>query len=308
MRATIKPWRIILAPSNLGLRPLRDGHEPGVWQAPGVLMEAGLRRLDNETAIELDRPSYSPASETGTRFRNGLAIRQFSLVLASAVEKVQALAQTPLVIGGDCSVLLGCLVAARQSGRCGLVHLDGHSDYVHSEDAVESRSPYSAAGMDLSLATGRGEALLTLWPGVSGPLVDDADAIQIGDREAHLDGDTLPPTIHRVDVHEALRLGPQHVVALVVDFVRRRALERVWIHLDLDVLDSAVMPAVDDPGRPGFDYAMLGSVLRGLLHDLPIIGIDVTIYDPDRDPAREHAKAIVACLMSSLVHVSEESP
>jgi arginase len=26
-----------------------------------------------------------------------------------------------------------------------------------------------------------------------------------------------------------------------------------WIHLDVDVLDQAVMPAVDSPGSPGID-------------------------------------------------------
>jgi len=38
--------------------------------------------------------------------------------------------------------------------------------------------------MDLALATGRGEALLTRWPGIDGPLVIDEDAVQIGERDA----------------------------------------------------------------------------------------------------------------------------
>ena len=40
----------------------------------------------------------------------------------------------------------------------------------------------AAAGMDFALATGRGEPLLTQWPGIDGPLVADADAFQIGER------------------------------------------------------------------------------------------------------------------------------
>jgi arginase len=33
---------LIRAPFNLGLRPLRPGHEPGTWRAPQALTDAGL--------------------------------------------------------------------------------------------------------------------------------------------------------------------------------------------------------------------------------------------------------------------------
>ena len=59
---------LILAPSNLGLRPLRPGHEPGTWRAPDALMQAGLAKavVPAET-IALARPAYDTKPQPGTR-------------------------------------------------------------------------------------------------------------------------------------------------------------------------------------------------------------------------------------------------
>src|SRR5262245_12828252 len=81
--AQTKNKSIVLAPSNLGLRPLEEGHEPGAWRAPQVLMDAGLARAINATEIiSLDRPKYEFEAQTGTRIRNGNSIRAFSLKLS----------------------------------------------------------------------------------------------------------------------------------------------------------------------------------------------------------------------------------
>jgi arginase len=63
-------------------------------------------------------------------------------------------------------------------------------------------------------------------------------------------------------------------------------LDRVWLYADLDVLDQVVMPAVDSPGSPGLDFAQLAELLSRLLGR--VIGLDVTIYDPELDPAGEY--------------------
>src|SRR4051812_19210752 len=62
---------LVLAPSNLGLRPEENGAEPGAWQAPEVLMAAGLgTQLEAERVIQLPRPSYDTHAQPGTRIRN----------------------------------------------------------------------------------------------------------------------------------------------------------------------------------------------------------------------------------------------
>ena len=63
-----------------------------------------------------------------------------------------------------------------------------------------------------------------------------------------------------------------------------RGLDRAWLHVDLDVLDEKVMPAVDSPGSPGFDYAQLADLVGRLAASGRIVGADFAIYDPERDP------------------------
>lgn len=298
---------IIAAPSNLGLRPPGPGHEPGAWKAPAAFLAGGLgARLTPARVVELPRPPYAFDEQPGTRIRNGLAIREHALTLADAVGDALAASRSPVVLGGDCSIMLGCLVGARRSGRCGLVHVDGHCDFFHPGNYDTASRLGSAAGMDLALATGRGEPLLTHWPDITPPLVPDDEVVQIGDREAEgptddaAVGDLLESSITQVTVQEILRVGVGPACQRAVEHFDRRGLDRVWLHVDLDVLDQAVMPAVDSPGSPGLTFDHLAELLARLVASGLVIGVDVTIYDPELDPEGLYVPAIVECLGAGL--------
>ena len=56
------------------------------------------------------------------------------------------------------------------------------------------------------------------------------------------------------------------------------------MHLDADVLDPAVMPAVDSPDADGLHPDELLALLRPLVRSPRCVGLNVTIYDPDLDP------------------------
>jgi hypothetical protein len=112
--------------------------------------------------------------QLGTRIRNGRTIREHALTLADAVEETLSASRSPVVLGGDCSIMLGSLLGARRGGRCGLVHVDGHCDFFHPGNYDTASRLGSAAGMDLALATGRGELLLTRWPTIGLPLVPES--------------------------------------------------------------------------------------------------------------------------------------
>lgn len=301
------PIRIITAPSSLGLRPGVDGLEPGTWAAPSALLAAGLASsVGGASRVDLPRLPYSYDSQPATRIRNGLGIRELGLLIAEAVADAVRDEQFPLVVGGDCSILLGCLAGARRAGPCALLHVDGHTDFFHPGNYDSARSLGSAAGMDLALATGRGELLLTHWPVAGSPLVPDEDVFQIGDREAEVDGHgQLPPTIAGLTVQEVLRIGIDAAVEKVSQRIAERGAERSWLHLDLDVLDASVMPAVDSPGAPGLDFQQASSLLAGLLNGAPVIGMDVAIYDPSLDPDGSYAAAIVRSLATALASHAE---
>ncbi|MCX2560885.1 arginase family protein [Acetobacter farinalis] len=292
----------ILAPTNLGLSPLYQGHEPGVWRAPDVLMSAGLEEaLGPDVSItRLPRPAYHPEPPEGTCIRNGYAIRQFSVMLAGHVAHSVQQGHFVLVLGGDCSILLGALAGARQKGPVFLIHFDGHSDFRHPGNYDARRVKSGVAGMDLALATGRGEAFLTQWPGVSGPLVPDERVFQIGERESH-DPDFAWPDITATaitqnDIFEFQRIGRAGTSLRIKTFLDAQTETAFWIHFDVDVLDQAFMPAVDCPGSPGLSPADMHAFLTPLVSDRRCLGMTVSIYDPEKDPTGRCAQTLVTLL------------
>jgi arginase len=294
---------LVLAPSNLGLRPTETGGQPGAWRAPQALMDAGLARaLDAEEIIPLERPEYKFEAQAGTRIRNGLSIRSFSLQLSEKVRDVLKKGGFPVVIGGDCSILLGGLYGMRLAGGRGLVHIDGHSDFFHPGNYDTTKHLGSAAGMDLALASGRGELLLTDWPEIGKPLASDVDIIQLGERNAESPSfensyaDILRTEITQFTIQSVLADGIDVTARRVIANLEAGGLDKVWLHVDLDVLDQSVMPAVDSPGSPGLDYVQLTRLLAALCASRRIVGANFTIYDPERDPELRYARPLVRCI------------
>jgi arginase len=83
-----------------------------------------------------------------------------------SVEGVLDRREFPLILGGDCSILLGAVLALRRRGRFGLLFIDGHADFYQPEANPNGE----AASMDLAFVTGHGPPLLTDLEG-RGPLV-----------------------------------------------------------------------------------------------------------------------------------------
>ena len=66
-------------------------------------------------------------------------------------------------------------------------------------------------------------------------------------------------------------------------FLAARGLESVWLHLDADCLDDALMPAVDWRIEGGLAPTEVIALARPLLQSGLIAGMDVTIYNPSLD-------------------------
>jgi len=103
-------YSIIDAPSILGLRPT------GVEHLPEALKAAGLLEKLNAEYAGCVRPSlqYSPEHDRRTLLLNAVPIRSFSVQLATAVRDVLDDNRFPVVLGGDCSILIGTLLSLRR--------------------------------------------------------------------------------------------------------------------------------------------------------------------------------------------------
>ena len=287
---------VIDAPSNLGLRPPSPGTIPGCRRLPEALRREGVvARLGATDGGRVEPPPYTPDRDaTGTR--NGLAIADYSVTLAKRLGEALDAGEFPLLLGGDCSILLGAMLALRRRGRYGLAFLDGHLDFRHPGNSAQLSA---VAGEDLAVVSGRGPERLTDLEGRK-PLVRDADVVALG----HHDPDrgwyedvTTATAITVIGADEIRRRGAGETAADAVAILEGRGVDGFWIHVDVDVLDREIMPAVDSPEPDGLAGEELIALLRVLRASDLAVGAEVTIFDPDLDPdghlARELATLVV---------------
>ena len=289
------------APSNLGLMPPKPGVEPGVRHGPRVLRTFGLlNRLGAVDAGEVVPPRYGFERDASTGVRNPHEIADYSAALARAVGKQLDADRFPLVLGGDCSILLGTLLALYRRGRYGLVFLDGHED-LQTPDVSRTGG---AAGMDLALAVGIGPGVLTSLGG-DGPLIAAQDVVMLGPRDnpAWYTGVEVERAREAMFVRLFGDLRAQGMAATANAAAARliaSGVRGIWIHIDVDVLDDAVMPAVDSRQDDGLTYAELSALLRPILATGRVAGMQLTIYDPDRDVGGDAGARLVDWLVELL--------
>ncbi|MEI5584850.1 MULTISPECIES: arginase family protein [unclassified Agromyces] len=286
------PVDLIAAPTNLGLRPPEPGAVPGTAKAPEALREAGLSermaRLGARDAGVVLADRYRPDVRPGDALRNQSAILAHTRRLADRVSASLDSGRAPLVIGGDCSLVLGPALALRRRGRFGLAYLDGHGDFRHPG---HDEAATTLGGEALAAAVGLHVAAVSDLDGLR-PLIAGRDAVQVGCRDDEVDltelGATLGDVIPAREVRES---GAAAAAARVLDVLARDDLDGFWIHVDVDVLDPRWMPAVDSPDPGGLGPDELVALLAALAPRA--IGADVAIFDPDLDPDGSAARRLV---------------
>jgi arginase len=285
---------IIEAPSHLGLRA------EGVERLPQALLAAGLAdRLGADRGGRVAAPEIEAAIDPATGILNGSALCDYSVRLANAVGPVLDTNAIPIVLGGDCSILLGNMLALRRRGRYGLLFLDGHADFY--QPAAEPTG--EAASMDLALVTGRGPDVITNLENRR-PLALDEDCVLLGVRDAHLaaaDGSQpLAPSLHSINLATVRSLGIERAASQALAHLERSGASGFWVHLDVDVLDDRIMPAVDYRLPDGLSWNELTTVLRAATGRDRFVGIEVTIFNPALDPDGRIAAALVDALVAGI--------
>ena len=206
----------------------------------------------------------------------------------------------PLIIGGDCSLLLGVFARARAAlGDVGLWMVDGHPDYL---DAPASDTG-ETADLQLALLTGDGPATV-LGLAEATPMVAAQHVALIGHRTLDLDPASaaelarLPADLFTLDSRTVV--GDPHGTGSRAAAWADRMRIPMWLHIDADVLDPSIMPAVTYPQTGGPDFDQLAAVLTPLAASPNLLGVSVADFRPDLDPDGEHAARLVALLDRTL--------
>ena len=283
-----------------------DGTTRGVARGPAALRAAGLIDAMRRAGIDVtDRGDLRVAATTTARDPACHVIAPDSLAsmisgVRSRVARSLKRGAFPIVIGGDCPIMLGCLAAiATPDSPVGLVFVDGHEDAWPPGQSVSGEAADMEMGFVLGLTLGDlPHDLRALIP----PLRFE-DVVVLGPRDQVELRQAGVDTLEGRLAYRASTDVARDPAAAGHDAVARMAtFARWWFHVDLDVLATASLAAVDYRQPDGLDWDALGRLSAIALGDHGIAGWDVTIYNPDLDPDGSDAARIIAFVTQSLHH------
>jgi arginase len=269
------------------------GRRGGVAGGVASLRRAGLLEALRQAGHAVDDhedvalPDPDPRRDRSTRVVAPLGLSAMVRTVAERVRAAVVGGNFPLVIGGDCPILLGALLG---TGAEGLVHVDGH------EDAYRPVESPTGDGADSEIAFALGLAGFSWDPGLA-----DAQPLVTAERLAIVGARDLPD-LERNGVASlrgrCLVLDDREVHADPV-WASRLATDRLgdggfWLHLDWDVLSNDEMGSVIFPLAGGLTWDDLATVIEATLAHPGCRGWSVSTYDPDLDPDGADAARIVA--------------
>jgi arginase len=266
---------ILTAPTSLGNRPYEDdGTARWTDRGPARLREQNLvQRLGAHDLGDVPAAPYRDFARPPRGIRNEDLVLAHVRAIARVLEDVEGFT---LVLGGDCSVMLGSLLGLARGRDLGVVYFDGHDDF----NTVDVSTTGGVAGMDVALATGRGTSELAHLRGAR-PLLRDEHIVAVGVREGDFAGSGIGTATTADEVLESL------------------AGRDFFIHVDADVLDPSWMPFVDSPVDGGLDPDALVSLLAPLVRHPRSVGMELTIYDPREDRDGRGARLLADILEKS---------
>ena len=236
-------------------------HQAGIESAPSTWQAAGLLEQLAPLVARAVWVSLQSAA-AGTEMEQLVAI---ACQLRETVATVHQAGAFPLVLGGDAELTALATVAGLQRAgkRPGVAWLGGHNSFAPAEP--------------LALLAGRGESVLSREVGIKA--IPEWQILLAGHRESS------PETIAALDQSAATHWHAQDLGLAGASELGRDVADwpSVYLHLDLDVLSPAIMPAVDKPMPGGLSLETIIAGIESIAAAGRIDAMGISGYNPDHD-------------------------
>jgi arginase len=270
------PIHLIQVPYDSGHRGRRMGAGPLNLVETGAVARLQVHDPD-VTLVPLETDLASFPTEIGSAFA---LHRMVANVVADAVRQ----GKRPLVLSGNCNSSIGTtagLQVAASRSDLGVVWFDGHGDC----NTPETFTGDFLDAMGLSTLTGRcWQALAASVPGFRA--IPDDRVILVGGHGADPGARGILATsgITHVTSAEIMTAGVG-ALAGALDRLADRGVTKVYVHLDVDVLDAAYAPANGFASEGGLWPEQLLACIEAVLGRFAVAAAAIASYDPscDRD-------------------------
>jgi arginase len=279
--------RIIAVPYDSGHPSLRMGAGPKHLLDNGLGRE--LRSMERRLGVTTVRHQSDPPAEVATAF-------ELDGLVSGQVRQVFAEGEFPLVLSGNCNTAVGTLAGADTDGL-GVVWFDAHGEF----NTPETTTSGFIDGMGLAIAVGHcWKAMTRGVPDFS--VVPEENVVMAWVREVD------PAEQERLDASEVAVVGADRIenqglgaLAAALDALKARV-DKVYVHLDLDVLDARkVGKANEFATEGGPDAEELEAALVMVRERFEVAAAGIASYDPAYDP---HGRVLRVAIASarSLTH------
>jgi arginase len=263
--------RLLSLPYDSGHAGARMGRGPGAFRAAGIVeaLRADGHRVE---PVEILSSGRFP-TEIATAFE--LAGR-----LAAQVRAALWQGELPLVLSGGCIAAPGIL-AGLGGDDVGVVWMDAHGDF----NTPESSASGFLDGMALAVATG------ACWSGAAARIpgfqpVSPERVVLVGARDFDPgERERLEDAgVRIVDPVEVAERGGEAAIGTALAGLPS-AVRRLYVHIDLDVLDPLDGRANAFAADGGLRRSPVNEILRLLARDPGLVAAAaLTAYDPSADP------------------------
>lgn len=262
--------RIIQIPYDSGYRSRRMGRGPEYFVQHGV--QEHLQQLGHFVQVDTLEPESKFLAEIATAF-------ELNRKLAQHTRSVISDKSFPLVLAGNCNCCIGIL-AGVQPDDTGLIWFDGHGDFNSPETTVSG----FLDGMSLAIVTGRcWRNLARSVPGFK-PLSEE-HVVLVGARDFDAEEKRAidESKIRLVEASKIRQQGARESLDHALSALASRV-QKVYVHIDLDVLDPNEAPANQYSPPEGLTLRQAEEAVNFIREKFPICALSIGAYDPDFDP------------------------
>lgn len=279
--------QILQVPYDSGHRGVRMGRGPEHFIQHGADQMLRTQGHDVQLAvIEAEKPFQT---EIATAFE---LYRLLAERVRTAIEKKSF----PLVLSGNCNSCLGTLAGIDAKEDVGILWFDGHGDFNTPETTVSG----FLDGMGLATATGH------CWRKITAKIlgfhpVAEANVVLVGARDFDPEEKKLLECSNITTVSaESVR---QNGISVALDpalAALRDRVQRIYLHIDLDVLDPQEAMANEFAPPEGLSVDQVEEAIRMIDERFTISAGAIASYDPDYDYEGKAFRAGVR-LMKTLI-------